>query len=926
MDASTILVVDDNHLNVQILIESLTKAGYDTLAEMSGEQALHCLEQYQPDLILLDLEMPGIDGFETCRRIKQHTETKEIPVIFIMTFATEENKIRGFEAGAVDYIAKPFQVKEVLARVETHLTLRRTQKELQQKNMQLMQESTERELIEEQLRQSSEKYTMLFEKMQDGFAVHEIVCNDQDQPVDARYLDVNPAFEGLIGLTRKELVGRTVLEFLPNLDPALIIQLGQVALSGEPIHFEHFFPEWNVYYEVTAFCPKAGQFACLLTDVTERKRAEETLRQHREQLERLVSERTAELQKEISDHKQTEQEILMMKNFYENVLEGIMSGVWVSDKDDMIYYANREMATVTGIPTEQFEGSHVFEAIPENSAQFFRPLYLYAKERLEAQYFQALPFLHTSGETAYQSGWLNPKIKDGHFDGMICSVADVTEQKRAEKELQQAKDTAENALQMAERASQAKSGFLANMSHELRTPLNAILGYAQILKNANNLTERQRDGLETIKSSGEHLLTLLNEILDISKIEAERMAIQIHDVHLPELLKHVVEMVQVRAEQKGLSFVYEFDKKLPTGVSTDGKCLRQVLINLLDNAIKFTKCGTIILRVTIYGEPEFQPNRVSAHSQTSIRLCFEIEDSGIGIAPEKLEEIFLPFHQISEYLSSAEGTGLGLAISYKLVEMMGGELQVKSTLGVGSLFRFTLNMPILETLPENARFQEQKILGYKGGRRRILIVDDKQHNRAVLVGMLLPLGFEVLEAENGREGVDKALKNPPDLILLDLRMPVLDGFGACQEICRREELQQTIVIAVSAAVFEQTRKRAIENGFYDFLIKPVQLEELLDLLKTHLGLEWIYEESWPEEPKAAPVETACEWPFSQGDRDRILQFAALGMTKELLLALEELQVQDPEDVSILQHIRRLAKQYQFDRIIALLEYQGENNE
>ncbi len=408
---------------------------------------------------------------------------------------------------------------------------------------------------------------------------------------------------------------------------------------------------------------------------------------------------------------------------------------------------------------------------------------------------------------------------------------DITERKRAEE--------------AAEAASRAKSEFLANMSHELRTPLNGILGYAQILKRDKSLTDSQKNGVDIIQRSGEHLLTLINDTLDLSKIEAQKLDLEPSDFHLPEFLKNIADIHRIRAEQKGLSFVYEPLTPLPTGVRGDERRLRQVLINLLGNAVKFTEDGGVAFRVGY-----------EDRSSESASIRFEVEDTGVGIAPEKLDEIFAPFQQVSGHRKQVEGTGLGLAISQKLVHLMGGELQVNSTPGEGSVFRVVLDLPEVPGWKEAAPKVERTPTGFKGGPKKVLVVDDKEANRSVLVHMLSPLGFEVVEASDGREGLEKAAGIRPDLILMDLVMPVMDGFEATRRIRRSAELKEVVVIALSASVFEHSRRESIDAGCNDFIPKPVRAENLLEKVGAHLGLEWIYgaeaETGSPDETEEAP--------------------------------------------------------------------------
>ncbi|WP_193198336.1 hybrid sensor histidine kinase/response regulator [Nostoc sp. MG11] len=393
-------------------------------------------------------------------------------------------------------------------------------------------------------------------------------------------------------------------------------------------------------------------------------------------------------------------------------------------------------------------------------------------------------------------------------------------------QLQQEIYERQRAEEAALSASRAKSEFLANMSHELRTPLNGILGYAQIFQKGNNLTAQQKNGVNIINKCGEHLLTLINDILDISKIEARKMELYPKIFHFPEFMETIVKICRMRAEEKGISLNYEILSPLPRMIKADEKRLRQVLINLLSNAVKFTVKGNITCKVDYQKE----------------KLRFQIEDTGIGIASEQLDEIFLPFKQVGEDNRKIEGTGLGLAISLQLVQMMGGELKAKSILGEGSVFWFDLALSDVFQDADIQKLDEYNVIGFISSKRKILVVDDKEENRSVLVNILQPLGFEIMEATNGLDGLNKAREFKPDVILMDLVMTVMDGFEATRRLKKLPDLKKMVVIAVSASVFDFEQKQSLEVGCDDFLSKPVQIAELLEKLQVHLGLEWVYKE------------------------------------------------------------------------------------
>ncbi|MEG4212354.1 ATP-binding protein [Microcoleus sp. S13_B4] len=389
----------------------------------------------------------------------------------------------------------------------------------------------------------------------------------------------------------------------------------------------------------------------------------------------------------------------------------------------------------------------------------------------------------------------------------------------------------------ADTANNAKSEFLANMSHELRTPLNGILGYAQIMERDKTTTPKQKDAIQIIHQCGSHLLTLINDILDISKIEASKMELYSSNFNFSSFVIGVVEMCRIRAEEKEITFSYQVLNQLPNAVKADEKRLRQVLINLLGNAIKFTEKGGVIFKVGVTGEGE------DSDQSPRTKIRFHIQDTGIGMAPEQLEKIFLPFEQVGNSQHKSEGTGLGLAIAQKIVQMMGGEIKVESIFGQGSIFSFDLELTqSSEFLAHPSLNTSLNLTGFKGNKNKILLVDDLLQNRNFIRSFLEPLGFKIMEGCNGQEGLNKAIDFQPDLIITDLVMPVMDGFEMSRRFRQSSEFKDVILIASSASVFEFDRQNSQEAGCNEFLSKPIQVEELLEVLKKYLQIEWIYDQ------------------------------------------------------------------------------------
>ena len=468
----------------------------------------------------------------------------------------------------------------------------------------------------------------------------------------------------------------------------------------------------------------------------------------------------------------------------------------------------------------------------------------------------------------------------------------ISVQRRTETELRRAKED-------AEAASHAKSTFLANMSHELRTPLNGIFGYAQILGRDRSLNQQQHEGVEVIRRSGEHLLSLINDILDMAKVEAGRMELEKNEFSLRELIENLETVFKIRAQQRGLSFSCEFTD-VPVGVCMDEKKLRQILTNLLGNAIKFTKQGNVSLRISQSGGK---------------RLRFQVDDTGIGIAKESLGAIFEGFKQVGAQSDAIEGTGLGLPISARLVELMGGELQVQSELSKGSSFWFELEVEELPNYTPSVAQEAKQITGYQGDPRKVLVADDQEENRRVLVDMLIPLGFLVEEVEDGRAAVDKTLTWHPDLVFMDLRMPVMDGNDAMQEIKSKPGGSQVVLVAVTASAFEADRKESADAGADEFVAIPVRQDHLTRLLAERLQLTWEYAE--PQSQAVGEADRVVVAPPAS-ELAVFLDLATSGNMLGIENRAAELRADD-QFIGFAEHVTELAKDFKIEELQHFIE-------
>ncbi len=617
----SVLIIDDNPTNLAVIVQYLEAYDFEMMIARTGEQGIEIALRGHPDLILLDVMMPRIDGFETCRRLKANPLTADIPVIFLTALNRVEDKVTGFDVGGVDYITKPLQEEEVLARVQTHLRLRMLQQQLEAQNRQLAR----------------------------------------------------------------------------------------------------------------------------------------------------------------------------------------------------------------------------------------------AKEAAEA-------------------------------------------------------------------ANQAKSIFLANMSHELRTPLSAILGCAQIMGHNPKIPSEEQEHLSIIQRSGDHLLILINQVLDLSKIEAGRITLNEKDFDLYQLLDDLYNMFSLKTQKKWVNLVFERTDDVPRCVRTDEVKLRQVLINLLNNAVKFTKEGSVELRIAnceMRKEPT--PNPFQEEKFEVRNLKFEISDTGPGIAPEEMDKLFEAFGQTETGRQAREGTGLGLPISQKFVQLMGGDITVKSQVGQRTAFTFEIQVESVHATEKICyKPSTRSAIALEPGqpRYRMLIVDEKPDNRKLLVKLLSPFGFELQEATNGQEAVETWEAWKPHLIWMDVHMPVMDGYTATQKIRHsKSEIRNIPIIALSASAFEDERNMAISKGCSDFLQKPFHETDIVEIIHTHLGAQFVYEEEQRAEgrrPKAENQEVLKPEAFAALPKELVTELRQAVEALDVNMTTRIIDQIRRQDVLLADALAELVRQFRFDRLQGII--------
>ena len=806
-----ILIVDDTPTNIKVLSDLLIAYGFEVLIAKDGENALKKLQRVQPDLILLDVLMPGIDGFETCRLLKASSQTQDIPVIFMTALSDPIDKVKGLMLGAVDYVTKPLQHEEVIARISVHLKLHSLTKQLTDQNALLQEEVRSRKLAERALRSSEEKFAKAFRSSPGSMT---IVSLEEE-----RFVEVNQNFCAMTHYAQEEVRGKTSIDLglwveLQERDRVFRLLRTEGVISKQEVQIRTKIGETRTLL-MSAEVVQIGNLPCILG-----------------------------MHYDITDRKQAMADLLEKEQFLRSIYEGVGESIFVIDVLENGEFCggglNSTHAAVSGFSSDYHQGRRIDDLFPAELAEVLCQNYRACVNAGKTLIYEE--FVPFQGKDYWWLTNLTPLCNSqGRIHRLVGTCVDITERKQMEIELQRAKEA-------ADAANRAKSTFLASMSHELRTPLHAILGFAELLGLEESLTDYQRESVEIINTSGEHLLALINDVLEVSKIEAGKAIVNLTAVNLRSLLATLEGLLQLRAEAKGLKLFFELPPDLPPQIQTDEPKLRQILLNLISNAIKFTDRGSISLRVAI-DSPDptsLEPTSLDPTSpDRTANLRFEVEDTGVGIAPNEIEHLFKAFSQTEVGRQTAKGSGLGLFISRQLLQLLGGEIQVSSAIDRGTCFQvqMPIRVPALALATVNPpAIGNRRVVGLAADQSapRILVVEDVVQNRQLLVRLLSAVGFEVQAAEDGQSAIELWQSWNPHLILMDMRMPVLDGYTATRQIKAIAEGSKTTIIAVTANALDEERNAIFAAGCDDLLRKPFKEKTLLTKLAEHLEIQYRY--------------------------------------------------------------------------------------
>jgi len=803
MTKPTIICVDDERVVLVSLRDQLIQHlgnDYDIELAESSQEALEIFSELKEEgieipLIISDQIMPGMKGDELLIQIHTHYP-KTLKILLTGQTSVEAVAKAVNFANLYRYIAKPWDstelnltVTEALCRyaqeqqlAEQNETLRKINTELEQLNTVLEQKVAERTA---ELAQAEAEIRGIFA------AITELIFVFDAQ---GRHLKIAPSNPASLYKPADTRIGKTLHEVFEQEQADIFLGYIQQALNTrQSVNVEYsLIIEGKEVWSSASISPIGDDAVIWVArETTDRHLLEEKLHQSEEKIRAIF--------------------------------EAMTDVVLVVDEQGAIEVAPTNPSRLYNADTDLISLTIEQFFLPETTETWFSKVRQAIETQQIVNFDYRLPL-------ANEQLWFSASISPMPDDSAIWVARNISIRKLAEAELQEAKEA-------AEAANRAKSTFLANMSHELRSPLNAILGFSQLLTRSHSLNPEQQENVSIINRSGEHLLTLINNVLDLSKIEAGRITVNESNFDLYQLLDDLEDMFQVKADAQDLQLVFEYGADIPQYIRTDQVKLRQVLINLLNNALKFTQEGGVWVRVGIANGEE--------DSSTYYSLFFEVEDTGIGIAPDELDTIFEAFVQSQAGIESQEGTGLGLSIARQFVQLMGGEIQITSELGRGTTFKFDIKISTVTATDIEDKEPTRRVAALAPNQQsyRILIVDDKWSNRQLLLRLLNPLGFEIKEASNGKEAIAIWESFEPHLIWMDMRMPVMDGYEASKHIKTHLKGQATAVIALTASILEEEQAVILSAGCEDFVRKPFREAVIFDKMAQYLGVSYIYEES-----------------------------------------------------------------------------------
>ena len=884
-----VLVIEDNPSDVRLIREGLTELTeheFEILHAKRLSSGLRFILAGRIDIVLLDLNLPDSIGIDALKRILE--ACPNVPVVVLTGLEDEILGLQLMRQGAQDYLVKGQTGGRRLARSLLFAIERKRTEDALIRSAEL--QSMLREIAEASLFSSSlhELYAKVYRLAGKVLPAKNFFIALRDET--AGQITVPFSADGMKAIPRRRPAGNGLTEYIMRLGHALHLshaELDRLFASGE-VSDLHLNPvnEWLGAPLADSRGKAFGVIALFSNEVTQQF--------HKSDCE-VLSIIAAQISLSI-ERKMSEETVRKLSV----AVEQSPAAVVITDLSGNITYVNRKFTEVSGYEYAEALGQNprilkTEETPPEVFADLWRTIK--AGGVWQGEFVNR----KKNGEHYWERALINPILDaDGIITHFLAIKEDITEFKRNQLALQLAKEEAESANRM-------KSAFVAHMSHEIRTPMNAILGFTEILLRDEALTGSQRQHLETIGRSSEHLLELINDVLEMSKIESGRSSLNQAEFYVRQVLDDVAGMFRAKSDEKSIRLSMETDPDVPVSIFADKQKFRQILINLVGNAIKFTMEGQVAVRMRTQPEGGI-PGR--------LRLFLDVSDSGPGIRHEEIGSLFRMFSQTAEGAGSG-GTGLGLAISRNFARMMGGDIIVTSQLGIGSCFH-------VEILAEEGRgdlkdlVQERTISGLAPGQKscRILIVDDEEVNCRLISHILEKVGFETRQAADGEAAITVFVRWEPDIVLMDCQMPNMDGYEATR---RLKALRPVSVIGVSAGVFETDRKNALDCGMDAFVVKPFKARELLDLVADFLHLRYLYDElpepkilagpepaSFEEELEKLPFELVEQIHFSAGSADYY----------ELMKWIDEA---GHFSIMLANHLRSLARRFDYEACIAIAE-------